>query len=334
MVVSSPGAARTPSSALGVVVIGLNASATLPACLAALPPGAHVVYVDRGSADDSCAVASAHGALVTQLAAQPKPTRAAARNAGLQHLLTREPALTLVQTLDADGVLVGSWLLRAQAFLRQRPDVVAAAGRRRERHPHTSVWHRLREIDDGGAVGEAQVLGGQMLVRVSAWRSVGGFDDALPTAEAAEFSQRLCASGGRLWRLDHDMVWHDAKRPALAAALCQWWRHQVALGRVMAQGIRTPETDRFGGGLRRALLWGAVLPLACVLLGVLAHPLWLAWWVAYPAQAMRLVWQLPPTGDETPWAAAALLALACFPQAVGAIAYGLLGNRRRAVATP
>lgn len=334
MTFTSPGAPRTPAAALGIVVIGLDSAAALPACLAALPADAHVVYVDRGSSDDSPAVARAHGAFVLELTPLPTPTRATARNAGLRHLLAREPALALVQTLDADGVLVGSWLPRAQAFLQQRPDVVAAAGRRRERHPDASVWHRLREIDDGGALGEAQVLGGQALVRVAAWRSVGGFDDALPTAEAAEFSQRLCASGGRLWRLDHDMVWHDAPRRQAGAAVCQWWRHQVALGRVMAQGIRTPETDRFGGGLRRALLWGAALPLASLGLGVFAHPLWLAWWLAYPAQAMRLVWQLPPTGDETPWAAAALLALACFPQAVGAVAYGLLGNRRRVPATP
>ena len=59
---------------------------------------------------------------------------------------------------------------------RLAPDVAVVCGRRRERHPETSVYNRLADLEWDTPVGEAESCGGDAMMRVDAFRQVGGFD--------------------------------------------------------------------------------------------------------------------------------------------------------------
>ena len=113
---------------VGIVVIGRNEGERLVACLASLPDGVPIVYVDSGSTDASVAEAEAVGAGVVALDMSRPFSAARARNEGFAHLLALAPGTEAVQFLDGDTVLRPTWLSAASAFLLANPDVVAVAG--------------------------------------------------------------------------------------------------------------------------------------------------------------------------------------------------------------
>ncbi|RTL70377.1 MAG: glycosyltransferase family 2 protein [Pseudonocardiaceae bacterium] len=80
-----------------IVLPCLDEAEALPGVLASLPPGWPVLVVDNGSADDTAAVAQAHGARVV---AEPRRGYGAAVHAGLENTTTE-----LVAFLDGDGSL-------------------------------------------------------------------------------------------------------------------------------------------------------------------------------------------------------------------------------------
>jgi GT2 family glycosyltransferase len=313
-----------PDPRIGAVAIGRNEGTRLRRCLASLQGRAgRIVYVDSGSTDDSPQAAAAAGAEIVALDLARPFTAARARNEGFDRLMglgTPE----YVQFIDGDCELQPSWLEAAVAFLDGRPDVAAVCGRRRERHPGRSVYNRLIDREWDTPLGEAAACGGDVLMRVEAFRTAGGFDPRLIAGEEPELCLRLRAAGWRIWRLDAEMTLHDAAITRFG----QWWRRARRAGHAYAEGAAmhgaAPERHRVAQ-TRRALIWGFALPVAVLVLAPLVPPLALLLALAWPVQVARLARR---SGDLSE---ALFLTLGKIPEAIGVLDYhlGRLSGRRR-----
>lgn len=305
---------------VGVVAIGRNEGERLRRCLQSVAVlGARRVYVDSGSTDGSVQAATALGARVVSLDMDKPFTAARARNAGLQALLQAWPDLEYVHFIDGDCELVPRWLDSALAFLAQHPDVVVVAGRRRERYPDASIYNRLCDIEWNTPTGEARAVGGDALFRVGPLVQAGGYRDSLIAGEEPELCVRLRRAGGRVWRLDADMTWHDAA----ILRLSQWWRRTMRSGYAFAEGASlhgAPPERHFVRETRRALFWGALLPLAIVLAAAW-RPAAAAMLLVYPAQWVRLGLRSKAAGAPVAWRHSGFLILGRFPEAQGALKF-------------
>lgn len=253
---------------VGVVVIGRNEGARLARCLRSVDGHSHaVIYVDSGSTDASVDLARSMGAHVITLDMSTPFTAARARNAGFDRLLAAAPDLEYVQFVDGDCELVEGWLPAAAQALDDDPTVAATFGRLRERHPEASVYNRLADIEWDTPIGETTACGGNALMRVAAFRQVGGFDATLASVEEPELCQRFLRAAWKVWRLDAEMGLHDAAMLHFR----QWWTRTVRSG----YGFLDAST-RFGAGpdgsfdihVRRARRWSLGWPSLVVLASV------------------------------------------------------------------
>ena len=273
---------------VGVVVIGRNEGERLRRCLQSLDPTQlPVVYVDSGSNDGSLELARSLGADVVALDLSTPFTAARARNEGLACLLQRRPDVDFVQFADGDCEVAAAWLEHATRFFVENPKAAVACGRRRERHPEHSVYNRLCDIEWDTPVGPALACGGDALMRVEAFRQVGGFNPAIIAGEEPELCVRLRQQGWTIHRLDAEMTLHDAAMTSVR----QWWRRQVRCGFAYALGAHLhgrPPERHYIRERQRLLLWGFLFPI--VLLAA-AWPTWglsLLGFLAYPIQALRI----------------------------------------------
>ena len=272
----------TSDATVDAVVIGRNEGARLLACLAALEGRVRrLVYVDSGSTDGSVAAATAAGAEVVALDMAQPFTAARARNAGLSHLASDPP--DFVQMVDGDCALQPGWISAALAAFAAHPAAVVVCGRRRERFAQASVYNALADREWDTPIGPARACGGDALMRYAAVQAVGGYDPGLIAGEEPDLCLRLRAKGGEVWRVDAEMTLHDAAMTRFS----QWWRRAVRAGHAFAEGCARHGFDHWGLETRRALIWGAGLPMAIVLLG-LWHPAGWLLALAYPAQVIRL----------------------------------------------
>ncbi len=276
----------------GLVVIGRNEGERLRVCLqSALSTGCTVVYVDSGSTDGSSAMAQDMGAALVPLDMTVPFTAARARNAGWQELVRRLPGAEYVQFIDGDCELVDGWLAAAQAFLDEHRGYAVVAGRLRERHPERSVFNRLCDIEWNTPVGDAKACGGIAMMRLAPLQAVGGFREDLIAGEEPELCVRLRAAGWKVRRLGAEMALHDAAMLHWR----QWWRRSVRGGYAFAQGAclhgQAPERH-WVAETRRALLWGAGVPLAALAGAAVLGPWGLALLLVYPLQVLRLARKL------------------------------------------
>lgn len=272
----------TSDATVDAVVIGRNEGARLLACLAALQGRVRrLVYVDSGSTDGSVAAATAAGAEVVALDMAQPFTAARARNAGLSHLASDPP--DFVQMVDGDCALQPGWISAALAAFAAHPAAVVVCGRRRERFAQASVYNALADREWDTPIGPARACGGDALMRYAAVQAVGGYDPGLIAGEEPDLCLRLRAKGGEIWRIDAEMTLHDAAMTRFS----QWWRRAVRAGHAFAEGCARHGFDHWGLETRRALIWGAGLPMAIVMLG-LWHPAGWLLALAYPAQVIRL----------------------------------------------
>ena len=301
---------------LGVVIIGRNEGERLKKCIeSSIYPNAPYIYVDSGSVDGSVKLASALGADVLSMDEATPFTAARARNAGYQRLLELEPAVEYVQFVDGDCELFPKWLSTSVAFLDAHPEIGAVCGRLHERYPERSVYNLLCDLEWDSALGEIQTSGGNVLMRVAAFRQSDGFRTDLIAGEEPELCMRLRANGWRIWRLDTDMAWHDAAMTRFG----QWWTRAVRAGHAYAQGAYLHGAGRERYAVResrRALLWGLGLPLATAALVGLWGVLGLVIVAIYPLQIARLALHAKP-GARARWTRAAFLVLGKFPEAQG-----------------
>jgi glycosyltransferase involved in cell wall biosynthesis len=270
----------------GIVAIGRNEGERLKRCLASLPSGIPVVYVDSGSTDGSPTVARDSGAQVVSLDRLTPFTAARARNAGFARLLEVCPDLAYVQFIDGDCELVRPWPPQAISFLEARKDVAAVAGFRRELYPQRSIYNQLADWEWVGATGEVRAIGGDVMIRGAALQSVGGYCEHLIAGEEPEVCVRLRSKGWRIWRLPLAMTRHDAAMTHFV----QWWRRTLRGGYAYAEGSamhgHAPE-HHWVWESRRAWLWGIWLPLVCLIVSF-AFPAW-GWasWLLFPLQVIR-----------------------------------------------
>lgn len=313
---------------IAAVIIGRNEGARFVACLESLPARlAPVIYVDSGSTDGSVDAARAAGVQVVTLDADQPFTAARARNAGLARLSSEE--VDFVQFIDGDCALRDGWVETAADALSADPGLAVVCGRRRERHPDASIFNRLCDAEWDTPVGPASACGGDAMMRLAAVRDAGGFRDSLIAGEEPELCLRLRAAGWRIERLDAEMTWHDAAMTRFG----QWWRRSRRAGHAFAEGAAlhgaTPERH-WVRETRRALAWGAGLPLVICLALVLLPALGLLLGLIYPAQVFRLAAR-EGISDRAAWERAAFSVLGKFPEAQGVLGFHLsrFGGRKR-----
>lgn len=311
-----------PKQHIGAVVIGRNEGKRLERCLASLSRSpVRCVYVDSGSTDNSVQLAHRAGAQVVSLDLRTPFTAARARNEGFARLLQHWPDTEWVQFLDGDCELQPGWLEQAMPQLESHADWAAVCGRRRERHTEVSVFNQVCDIEWDTPIGEARAFGGDVLVRASAFRSVGGYDSALIAGEEPELGVRLRASGWRIWRLDGEMTLHDAAMTRWH----QWWQRNMRAGHAYAEGAKLhgagPERHKVAE-TRRAILWGAAWPSLLLLAAPVLPSIGVAGLMAYPLQMLRLGLRFrSQRNNPIPWRYSALLVLARFPECAGALRF-------------
>lgn len=307
----------TGTDRIGAVLIGRNEGERLVRALDAARAeiDGPIIYVDSGSTDGSIAAAEAAGAEVVLLDTSDGFTAARARNAGLAALTNRNTPPELVQFIDGDCALRDGWIANASAFLHAHPHVGVVCGRRRERFPEASLYNRLTDAEWDTPVGEARSCGGDALMRVDAISGVGGYNPGLIAGEEPELCVRLRQAGWKIWRLDAEMTWHDAALTRFG----QWWKRTRRAGHAFAEGAAmhgAPPERHNVTPTRRALIWGASLPLA-ILLGLFFTPWALLLALLWPLKALRLI------GQGMPVDRAVFLTLGNIPEALGVLEYGL-----------
>lgn len=249
---------------VGVVAIGRNEGERLTACLrSAARDASVVVYVDSGSTDGSVSRAEEMGCEIVRLDMSIPFTAARARNEGVRRLIERAPHVRYVQLVDGDCELVEGWICAARDRLVSRPELAVVCGRRRERHPHASVFSRLCDLEWDTPIGDAEACGGDALIRVAAFNAVGGFDPSLIAGEEPELCLRLRQAGWSIERLDAEMTLHDAAMTTLS----QWWSRARRAGHAYAEGAHlhgsSPERH-WVRQTRRAVLWGGAVPAIAI----------------------------------------------------------------------
>ncbi len=191
-------------------------------------------------------------------------------------------------------------------------------GRRRERFPEASIYNRLCDREWDTPVGQAKACGGDALARMSALDEVGGYNPSLIAGEEPEMCVRLRQRGWEIWRLDAEMTLHDAAMTRFS----QWWKRTRRGGYAAAEGMAMHGSAPEYHGVRaviRALFWGAVLPVATVMLALAVSPWALLLLLAYPAQVARIA--LRDGGTRAAWESAIFLMLGKFAEVAGVAEY-------------
>jgi GT2 family glycosyltransferase len=323
-------------SHLGVVAIGRNEGERLCRCLTSVTGrGLPVVYVDSDSTDGSVELARSLGAEVVELDLFRPICVPRARNEGFERLCQIDPDIRFVQFVDGDCEVVEDWLDRGRRVLEERPDVALVTGRRRERFPERSIYNHLADLEWDMPLGEITGSHGDIMVRVEAFRQVGGFDATVLVSEDYELCVRLRKKGWILLRIDAEMTLHDMAMTRFG----QWWWRSVRTGYGYADGALLhgkPPERHCVREVRSILIWGMGLP---------ALVLALAW----PTRGASLVllggygylyWRIRRHGASRGWSAwnARLSArwwiLGKFPLAIGLIIFWfrwLAGRERRII---
>ncbi|MDM9382270.1 glycosyltransferase family A protein [Chlorogloeopsis sp. ULAP01] len=305
---------------IGVVVIGRNEGDRLIRSLdSVVDTACAVVYVDSGSTDGSCEVASGCGVEVVNLDMSVPFTAARARNAGFERLREKYPQLEYVQFVDGDCEVIEGWMEAACETLDANPDIVAVCGWRRERYPQKSVYNRICDVEWRiGSVGNISNFGGDVMIRAVALAAVGGYNSSVIAAEDDELSVRLRQAKGKILRLDRESTWHDANMHTLS----QWWQRAKRCGYGYAQVCSLhgePPECKFVKEVRRALIWGAIAPLGALLLLPFTYGISLLIFGRYPLAALRTIYQTRQQGFL--WADRVAWGLSCgvsvFPEAIG-----------------
>lgn len=256
--------ATVQPQAVGVIVIGRNEGERLRRCLVSVvSPGRSIVYVDSGSTDGSVALAQSMGVEVVELQIGKGFTAARARNAGFDRLMQISSQIAYVQFVDGDCEVASGWLSHAARTLAEQSDLAVVCGRRRERFPDASIYNRLCDLEWDTRPGEATECGGDAMMRVIAFRAVGGFDSKLIAGEEPELCVRLRAAGWKILRLDTEMTLHDAAMTRFG----QWWNRNRRAGHAFAEGSALHGQSPARHWVRQARsndIWGAALPLAAI----------------------------------------------------------------------
>lgn len=305
---------RIPPTTVGVVIIGRNEGNRLISCLdslVSLIP--QVVYVDSGSADNSLIEADIRGARTVSLDMTQPFTAARARNAGFDELIKHFPSVEFVQFVDGDCVVNPKWISTAYDFLISNTKVAVVCGRRRELYPQKSIYNDICDHEWDTPIGETKACGGDALMRVNAFKFVGGYKPSLIAGEEPELCIRIRQAGYIVWRIDAEMTLHDAGMTKFS----QWWKRAVRAGYAFAEGAyfhgSAPEYHWVAES-RRAWVWGAFLPFMMLLLSFINCKLSLLFLLVYVLQLIRLAIR---SNDRNRWVKALLMVTGKFAEVSG-----------------
>jgi len=309
---------------LGIVTIGRNEGERLRRCLNSLiHRGVPVVYVDSASTDGSPELARSLGVEVVELDPSQPVNVPRGRNEGFARITELHPELKYVQFIDGDCELVDGWLERGREELEKRPDVCLVAGRRRELEPKRTVYNRLADMDWDLPLGEIQVAHGDMLIRVDAFRQVGGFDEMVLVSEDCDLCLRLRWRNWKLLRIDCEMTRHDMCMERFS----QWWRRMVRTGYGYADGayLHGRTADRYYlREVRGIVFWSFLLPLLSL---AAAWPTWGVSLLLLPAGYLFRFLRIHRHALQRGWSQgdafyyAAFITIGCFPLFLGLCTY-------------
>ena len=129
-----------------------------------------------------------------------------------------------------------------------------------------SIYNRLADIEWNSPVGEVKYCGGDAMMRVEAFRQVGGFNPDLIAGEEPELCVRL-RQRGCILRIDAEMTLHDIAMTQFR----QFWKRSIRTGYAFAEGAQCTVSllsDIVFAHVRSILFWGIVLPLAILVLAL------------------------------------------------------------------
>lgn len=311
---------RTDLSRTGVVIIGRNEGERLISCLKSVDTGvAAVVYVDSGSTDGSADNARLVGAHVVELDMSVPFSAARARHAGVEALHSIAPSCDFVFFVDGDCEVCEGWALAGLAELVKRDELAAVSGRIIEKHPEASIYNRLMQLEWDRPAGDVDACPGISMMRLEAYHDAGGFDPRVIAGEEPELCLRMRRRGWRIARINCDMVLHDAAIERFQ----QWWKRCERGGYAASLGasMHGSGPERYNvARVRRALVWGVVLPVIIIGASVVWLPAALMA-LLYVLQAIRLTIRSRRWAGSWPIAVAAGIAqiLDKFPQAIGIV---------------
>ncbi len=244
-----------------VVLIGRNEGARLVKSLASVVSQARrVIYVDSGSTDDSLANARCVGAEIVELDMSVPFTAARARNIGFEALMMHGNPPEAVQFLDGDCILSAGWLERAFEKLQIEDNLGLVTGCQAELKRDITVFNQMSDFEWKRPVGPIKACTGNMMVRVSAFEAVGGFDASLIAGEDDEFCTRMRKAGWHLLRIPDHMALHDGGKMRFV----QWWRRAVRTGHAFAQ-VGQMHPGYWRRERLRGWVFGLLLPFIAVM---------------------------------------------------------------------
>lgn len=272
---------------IDIVIIGLNAAKTLPACIDSVRRARYdggeitIYYADSGSTDDSRELAAAVPGVRVVAIRPDHPSPGAGRNAGWQ-----AGHAPLVQFLDSDTELAADWFEKAVPLFADET-IGAVRGLRREMRPEASVFNWIADREWNAEPGDCEDFGGDVLVRRSALERTCGYDETLVGGEDPELSRRVRGFGWRIVQLDELMTTHDLGMDCFSQYAKRAYRTGYGFAAVVDRH-GAGQNDfwvrelmriivRGGGGMAFMLLgvllvaipgWGAVASLASIALGV------------------------------------------------------------------
>lgn len=213
----------TDHPVISFVVPVRNDAESLARCLASIRSSARslrheIIVADNGSTDDSLATARAAGAIVLDVPGRPV---SAVRNAAADTARG-----DLVAFIDADHEIDPGWAAAAVSLF-EDPSV-AAAGAQYHAPPQGTwvqrMYDRLRRHRPGTRDVD-WLPSGNLAVRRSIFKAMGGFDTTLETCEDVDFCLRLITRGGRLVASDRLRSVHAGDPKTLKALfLGELWR--------------------------------------------------------------------------------------------------------------
>jgi cellulose synthase/poly-beta-1,6-N-acetylglucosamine synthase-like glycosyltransferase len=318
-----------PAPTLSFVIPVRNDAQRLDHCLASIAADAgtaphEVIVVDNVSVDDSTAVASRHGAIVTSMPGSV----AELRNAGVARARG-----ALIAFVDADHRIASGWVSAALAAL-AAPDVGGAGAPYHA--PEDGTW--VQRTYDGlrrhpQRIGPAEWFGaGNLVVRRDAFDRIGGFDTSLESCEDVDLCARLRAAGWQLLTVPAMRTVHYGDPPTLARLFkSELWRGRDNL-RV---SLRAPWSIRNAASMAIPIVQLLAIPLA--VLGTLR-----SWWLGLAILAVplallgvRTLALVRNTGGANPGGVPAALAVAAAFDAGRALALvARAGHHRRVPASP
>lgn len=258
------------------VIFGTNCADELLATLESVKGATYtrgsvrMIYVDGGSSDGSAQLARDFGVEVVE---KQEATRAEGYNAGL-----KAATGALVQFLEVGAVLDEEWFQVASKNL--APDVAAIFGQQRERHAEASRFNKIADLEWNPIhSGDAEVFGGDLLIRRALLDAAGGFDEELVAGESGDLSLRLREQGHRVLYVAESMVTVDSQ----IIRWDQYWRryYRMGYGRAAIYERHGKAGGPWATWMQHIVLRGG-LGLLLVFLGLIAlgwNTLWLVLWI-------------------------------------------------------